>query len=352
MVALGDCNIVTAPAAEVDADWRARANAPSVLMATRFDAAAEVSDYTLQDSEADHVSWERDNVASGNGSLRFDILNTDESNSGNWVRHLSNDRREFGPQETFYVQFRQYIPQYLATYLFRGEQYGGAYGAGWKQLIISNRRGSNQLFEIVLQNTEHRGLVQGYNRDSEGSYPPWQQLMVTPCSSTDFVFQNMIDRGGPENTCLDSRRKRGGLYSYGSNTGFPDPETGAFIYYPDEWLTFLLRISPGTFGQGADVYDTNVRVFAARQADTDYTLLFDVMINLGAGLDSFGNQYYFDAIWLLPYHTNKLSDPTAQNTYTLYDEVIVSTAFIPAPQASGGPSTTVTPSRITDLVAN
>jgi hypothetical protein len=335
--------------ADADSDWAARSSAPSVVMATRFDTLADVQQDTFPDSTADHVSWDQSNKASGGGSLRMDILKTDSAASGSWVRYLSDDQREFGPNETFYVQYRQFFPSYLASHAFSGSQFGGPYGGGWKQSIISNMRGSNQLFEVVLQNTSQRGLVQGYNRNSNGDYLGWEDAIGTPCSGADFVYQNQIDRGGPETSCLESRRKRGGLYSYGANTGSPDPETGAFVYYPNEWLTFLIKVSAGTFGGGSNVRDTNIQVWAAREADTNYTLLIDKMVNLGAETDSSGSRFYFDAIWLLPYHTNRTPDSTRQDTYTLYDEVIVSTQFIPAPDT--GTNAAVAPAAINDLVA-
>ena len=329
--------------ADPDADWQARSTGPGVVMATRFDTLSEVTDDTFPDSTADHVSWEQGNKASGNGSLRMDILKTDGSASGSWVRYLADNQREFGTNETFYVQYRQYFPQYFATHTFSG--------GGWKQSIISNHRGSNQLFEVVLQNTKMRGLVQGYNRNSQGTYAGWDEGIATPCSHVDFVYQNQIDRGFGVDTCLNARRSLGGLYSYGSNTGVPDPETGAFIYYPDEWLTFMVKVTPGTFGGGSSLRDTNIQIWAAREDDSDFTLLIDRMVNLGRGAEPDGDLFYFDSLWLLPYNTSRTPDPNRQDTYTLYDEVIVSTQFIPAPNSDAvgmGPR----PKPITDLTAN
>jgi hypothetical protein len=312
--------------ADPSTDWVARSTAPGVVMAVGFDTQSEVSTYTWPDSTANHVSWEQGMKASGNGSMRMNILKTDAAGSGSWMHYLANDQREFKTGNTFYVQFRQYFPQYYANHSFKGTS--STYANGWKQAIISNHRGSNQLFEVVLQNTNHRSLVQGYNRNSDGSYLGWETNANTKCSSSDFVYQNKIDRGGVENTCLDSRRKRGGLYSYGNNKNGPDPETGAFIFYPDEWLTFLVKISPGTFGGGTSKTDTNIQVWAARASATSYTLLNDVMVNLGAE-----SGYFFDAIWLLPYNTERAADPTRSDTFTLYDELIVSTNFIQPPNS-------------------
>ncbi len=336
-------------AADPDSDWLARSTAPGVLMSTRFDTEAEVTDHLPdwqgnQFSDSFHVSWNTAEKASGNGSLRFDVLKTDTSQSGQWWRYLADDHREFRTGDTIYIQYRAFFPAYYATH-----QFATSSQSGWKVSIISNHRGSNRLYEIVHQNTNHRGHVQMYNRTSSGSFPPMDTGISTPCNPFDFVHQNAIDRtpGITPNTCLQARRKYGGLYSY-NGPPHPDPDTGAFVYYPDEWLTFLQKVTYGSFG--ASTADTHVELWAAREADTSYTKLIDKTVDLGAVQVVSGIQYYPDALWLLPYDTNRLADPTRQDTYTLRDEVIVSTNFIPAPDSSG--ARVKVPARITDLQTN
>lgn len=324
----------TAHSQETPNDWNSRSTAAAVLMATRFDSAAEVTSW-LAGGSHDHVSWDENLKVSGAGSLRFSILKTDFANSGSWARWLSDDQREFMPGDEFFVQYRQFIPAYRATHVFLG-------GGGWKQSIISRNAssmddvnqsppyGSNQLNEIVLQNTSHRGIVQGYNRDSNGSYPAWDVRATTACSSTDFIFQNAVDHG-PQNlgsACENDRARYGGLYSYyqqkpsGYVAGQPDPLSGGFAYYPDEWLTFMIHVRLGEFG--GDSHDTHVKVYVAR-AGGSYNLIIDRNdLDLGDGPN-------INTLWLLPYNTNQQPDPSRQDTFTNYDEVIVSTNFIPAP---------------------
>ena len=326
--------------------WQTRSTQPGVVTAVRFDSEAEITNFTTDwqgntFSDANHVSLDTTNVASGTGSMRFDILKTDGASHGQWRWPFGT---EFAEGETFYVQFRQYIPQYYRDHVFSGTQFGGPYAAGWKQVIISNNRGSNQLFEVVLQNTRHRGLVQGYNRNSNGDYLGFEDAISTICSGADFVYQNQIDRGPPvPTTCLEERQKRGGLFSYGANTGAPDPETGAFIFYPDEWVTYYMRIAAGTFGQGSSVKDTQIDLYCARDGDTAYTHLHSELVNLGAKESA--DNTAFNALWLLPYNTDGTSDAGRQDTYTLYDEVIVSTNPIAVPTAAiGNPTPSWMPS--------
>ncbi len=315
-------------------NWEARSTAAGVLMATRFDSASEVNNWVQTDSTQDHVSWEQNNVASGNGALRMDILKTDGAASGSWRRWLSNDKREFTQGDEFYVSYRQYFPSYFVTHRFKN-------GGGWKQSIISRNAsqmngesvpgetGSNQLNEIVLVNGGYRGLVQGYNRNTNGAYPGFQVGASTACSGSDFIYQNAVDRG-PQNVgsaCENDRARYGGLYSYGANTGVPDPLTGAFTYQQNEWLSFKVWVKLGS--QGTGTANSAVKVWAAREGE-EWDLIVDRSnLDLGAGPPH-------NTLWLLPYDTGKTADSTRQDTYTLYDEVIVSLNDIAPPGVDGG----------------
>ena len=239
-------------------------------------------------------------------------------------------------------------------------------GGGWKTSIVSRHNqnmvpgggagqsGSNQSNEVVIQNTQHRSLIQGYNQDGS-RYPPWTQGRSTACSSSDVVFQNMIDRGPDPlgsgySACEQDRARYGGLYSYypgggGSGVkGSPDPLTGGFTWYPDEWLTVYFRIDIGAYGVDRS---TTVYLWAARAGDTEYTHLIQKDITLGGN----GVENAFDSIWLLPYNTSQLPDPTRQNTFVLYDELIVSTQPIAVPGGTPppGPSPDLAPKPPTDV---
>ncbi|WP_350293984.1 hypothetical protein [uncultured Croceitalea sp.] len=310
-------------------NWEERSAAEGVLMSTRFDTETEVSNWVHQDALQNHVSWEQGNKSSGQGSLRFDILKEDGANSGNWRRWLSDDKREFEEGDEFYVSYRQYVPTYYANHVFKE-------GGGWKQSIISRNAqemngenigqpaGSNQLNEIVLVNNGYRSLVAGYNRNTAGAFPGWEDPLSTACSNSDFVYQNAIDRGAmPVGTeCENDRARYGGLYSYGSKTGVPDPISGAFIYYPNEWLTFKIYVRIGS--QGSGTKNTHIKVWAARQMHDFELLINRTDVDLGNGPNH-------NTLWLLPYDTGKQPDSNREDTYTLYDEVIASLNDIAAP---------------------
>lgn len=326
-------------------DWAARSTAPGVLMATRFDSQSDVENWTHANHLIENVSWESGNKASGNGSLRFDILKTDGADSGNWRRWLSNDQREFVEGDEFYVSYRQYIPTYYATHVFNQ-------GGGWKQSIISRNAtemngqqigqpaGSNQLNEIVLVNAGYRGLVTGYHRSTTGHYPGFTVPAQTACSGSDFIYQNAVDRGiqSVGNACENDRARYGGLYSFGANTGTPDPLTGAFIYHQNEWLTFKIYVKLGS--QGTGTANSHVKIWAAREGGEFDLLMNRPDVDLGGGPAH-------NTLWLLPYDTGKQADPSRQDTYTLYDEVIVSLNDITAPDIGVVPDPQPEPPTVT-----
>ncbi|MEM6991392.1 MAG: hypothetical protein AAF721_12865 [Myxococcota bacterium] len=325
-------------------DWEDRASAPGVLMATRFDTESEVTDW-LAGATQDHVSWQTTGQASGAGCMRFDILATDGAASGDWSRWLSDDEREFSTGDEFYVSFRQYIPSYYAQHEFVG-------GGGWKQSIISRHAasmngvnqmppyGSNQLYEVVLVNARYYSIPQGYNRNRAGQFRGWDLPSANNCSGSDFRLQAAIDHGGPEGNCAEVWARYGGLYSYysqqGAPNGRPNPDGGEVPYFADEWMSFKVRIVVGTFetsGNAADwANDTLIQVWAAGEGADDWTLIHDRDPALGLGVsigEDSGGAY--DALWLLPYDTGKQPDPSREDTYTLYDEVIVSLNDIAVP---------------------
>ena len=323
------------PSGSADEDWIARSSAVGVVMATRFDSSSDVSSGVLQDSMAGNVSWDQNVKTSGAGSLRFAVKKSDQANSGNWRHYLADDRRVFGQGDDYYVQYRQYVPAYYAEHKFRGTGSGNAAG-GWKSSILSWYSSSFQNNEVVVQNSLHRGYVQGYNQD--GDFNLWESNISTACSPRDFVHQPQVDNGRNPlgsgfTACENDRARYGGLYSY--DGGGQDPLTGAFLYYPDEWITILQRVKIGNFGQS----NTLIETWAARDGQ-DYVMLYsDPGRRLG------GDNGGHNAMWLLPYNTERLANSSRLDTYTNYDEVIVSTNFIAAPgfPAAGTPPASTKP---------
>ena len=325
---------------------------------------------------------------SGQGALCFHI---DRSKSpggagiswGNWVWWLSetqetigaqfpNGHKEFYAGETIYVQYRIYNPHDRIENDILVSQ-----ARGWKTSIMSRHSlklaedshgqigaavgaaGSNQTNEIVINNRNQTGIVHGYNQNGSGGFPPWEHGVGADfgCYSSDVVFQNMIDRGAnplsglnpdtnqPWTDCEQKRARRGGLLWFYTQNGAggteDDPLTGAFKFYPDEWVTIYYKLTIGPYNVGGS---SKIELWGARQSDTTYTFLIEKNITLGG--DGINNAY--DALWLTPYQTRGLADDVTPDTYVMYDEVIVSTNPISAPMAL---SDTVAPAPPTGLGA-
>ena len=278
IVALTGCATYSPEDIDLDADWVARSNAPGVTISHRFDSASEVTRYRLGDKLEDHVTWETTLKKSGAGALRININKEDHSNSGSWRRFLKPDGSSFGPGDEFYVQYRVYITKEMVN------AYRHSNGDGWKVSIISRADdiypgsvGSNWFFEVVVYNQYYKGDVFGYNRGSPDyngwEYPRWQKWPA------------------------------------------------------DDWLTILQHISVGELSDGY-YRNTRIRTWAARDGKK-YKLLIDHKRDVGYQKKQPSINDVYNGVWLLPYDTHR--EGSDVDTFIVYDEIIVSTDFIPAP---------------------
>lgn len=330
-------------------NWATRSAQPGVLQSVRFDQQSDV-DRWLAGSLQNLVTWEQDNKASGNGSLRFDVPAGAGQGNGNWCIWLSTDEREFLEGDTFYVTFRQYMPDNYIHQIYPG-------GNGWKQSIISRHAssmdgvgqgtplGSNQENEIVLEASGQQGFVRGYNRNTAGGFVTFDYTVGNTDpgsggSSNDRAYQNMREDAGPHTGTLweQARKTYSQLWTYNQTQPagwletYPDPLSPVFPFYSDEWVSYKIRVDVGS--QGTTTADSRIRIWAARDGQ-DWEFLFDYTRDLGLTEDpvSSGQFSYHDALWLLPYNTGRTD---AVPTHTLYDEVIVSLDDIAAPVAAVG----------------
>jgi hypothetical protein len=265
--------------------------------------------------------------ASGNSSLKFTIPSNIGSNMGSYWTNFSDDLSvQFGANADFYIQWRQrFSPEMLSTY------YQG--GGGWKQAIIgsgdktgcsssnqTNCTSSCTTLETVTQNTNQRGFPQMYNSctgsTSHGPYRGFEE----PFGASDFKLENAM----PSPYCL---------YSQSWSLGTPASGTGnCFVYRPNEWMTFQVHIHTGNFVTD-EWQNSHVDMWVAREGQPAVQVF-----NYGPTALSAGTQgERFGKIWLLPYHTGKSSSQVTPTAYTWYDELIISTQWIPMPGGSSPP---------------
>jgi len=281
--------------------------------------------------------------ASGNSSLKFTIpSNSGANSSGSYFTNFSDNlATQFGQNSDFYIQWRQrFSPEFLNT-IYQG-------GGGWKQSIIGtgDKPGctaaqsatglcysSCTALETVTQNTYNRGFAQMYNScsgsASHGPYNGFEQ----PFGSGDFKLQN----ARPSPYCLYSQR----LTSFFPSTG------NCFGYFPNEWMTFQVRIKAGP-RVGNEFTNSFVQLWIAREDQVSQLVLDWGPYNLSAGPS--GENQQFGKVWLLPYNTGKSASQSHPTAYTWYDELIIATSKIADPTSGGGGSTTTPPAAPTALI--
>jgi len=266
--------------------------------------------------------------ASGASSLKMTVpSNSGSDTSGSFFANFSADlSTQFGENSEFYIQWRQrFSPEFLNTV------YAG--GGGWKQVIIGAGdkpgctastsanglcQSSCTALETVVQNTFQRGFAQMYNSctgsTSHGAFNPFEE----PFGAFDFKLQN----ARPSPFCL---------YSQGNTnpkTSFP-PAGNCFGYFPDEWMTFQVRIKTGPRVNDEWV-NSFVTLWIGRENQPSQAAINWGPYNLTAG--SANGNLKFGKIWLLPYHTGKSSAQIHPTGFVWYDELIISRTQIADPQ--------------------
>jgi len=295
---------------------------PGVIKCVGFDNASDIAGGFGSNSGifsgATTPELDTNTKASGASSLKFTIPSLSGADtSGSYFTNFSGDLlTQFGENSEFFVQWRQrFSPEFLNTF-FNG-------GGGWKQIIVGtgDKPGgvwfsSCTALETVVQNTFQRGFAQMYNSctgsTSHGPFAPFEESF----NAFDFKLQN----ARPSPFCLYSA----------TNTGTQFPPTGnCFGYFPNEWMTFQVRIKTGPRVNDEWV-NSLVTLWIAREGQSS-EFVINFPWNLTAGNPA--ADYRFGKVWLLPYHTGKSSSQAHAVGFTWYDELIISRTRIadPAP---------------------
>ena len=294
-------------------DFAARCTAPGVIVCQGFDDPAVFAPAVwpapgLYPAGNGQFLGKYDSSvkASGNGSLRFDILSGSTANSaGQWRQAFG---RDFAPGSTFYVQWRQrFSPEMLSV------DFGGG---GWKQLIIHHEAATCAGQEITFHNNYYRGFPQGYT--SCGARGFWTNL-----SGGDVLLQQDDNPSGT-GVGYDCRYQNINQQSCG-------------FYRANDWMTFYVKVVVGNW----DTPSSTVQAWMAYEGQP--LKMFINMINFQFNQDAAGRQWNY--LTLLPYDTGK--DGSAHpNAFTWYDDLIISTQPIAPP---GGAPTNPPPAPPTNL---
>ncbi|MDH3314149.1 MAG: fibronectin type III domain-containing protein [Gammaproteobacteria bacterium] len=309
-------------------NFATRCAQPGVIKCVAFDAASDLTgtygDNSGTLSGAATPMIDTSVKASGAGSLKFTIpSNSPADSSGSYFTNFSSNLlTQFGENSEFYIQWRQrFSPEFLNTV------YAG--GGGWKHLIIgagdkpgcTASTSANGLcyssctaLETVVQNTDQKGFAQMYNSctgsNSHGAFDGFYERF----GAFDFKLQN----ARPNPYCLYSQ----------SSTGYFPPAGNCFGYFPDEWMTFQVRIKTGP-RVGDEWTNSFVSLWIARANQPSELVINWGPYNLSAWTAS--ADLKFGKVWLLPYHTGKDPSQAHPTGFTWYDELIVSTTPIADP---------------------
>jgi hypothetical protein len=311
-------------------DFATRCSQPGVLRCIGFDSLADISggfgDPTgILDDGVAPIQLDTTIKASGASSLMMTVPgNSGANTSGSYFANFSDNlQTQFGANAVFYVQWRQRFSQTFLATNFQG-------GGGWKQAIIgagdkpgcTASTSANGLcsssctaLETVTQNTFQRGYPQMYNSctgsTSHGPFFPFEEAFPP----SDFKIQN----ARPSPFCLYSATIGG--------TQFP-PSGNCFGYFPNEWMTFTVKITTGPRVKDEWVNSVVTLYIAREHSASEPVINFSINLTAGAPADNL----QFGKVWLLPYDTGK--DPTQAHPtgFVWYDELIISTQPIADPQ--------------------
>lgn len=274
--------------------------------------------------------------ASGGGSIRFKISNGGGSGTaGQWYGNFSSNRSvTFGQNTSFFIQWRQRFDPGMA---FVFVDSGGGY-VQWKQALIS----WGDYGSCSTTNSSECGPASGANEivphTYRGSFFPvlYESASVSPHYPQAFADMNEGFGTQPfTNWKLQSERPSPYcLYSQSSGGYFP-PNGNCFPFVANEWMTFQIGVNIGPVSAG-EFSNSRLRFWAAREGQAS-VLLIDMDSSwpnnpfgfLNAG--SVAAQQQWGKIWLVPHMTNKNPAQSHPDTYTWYDEVIISSQQIADP---------------------
>lgn len=294
-----------------DADWTARSTAAGVIKALRFTASSTVTNNAHANGTEGNVTWDTTDGIIGDGCLKIYVDSSSATDPGSWRVSLNDawvtDNQGFGATP-FFVQYRVKLgPNRLTATAGPGNGFKMMNLAEYKP-TSPNSSQSNTSNEVVLQNSNYRGIMEAYRQDGSG-FPDF-----SVSDGNGLHLQPAVDNGsGAPNDryCLWTD---------------PGASAGCWELPVGEWFTVYIRLElPSLGGTAGNKFD----MYAARDGETSYTHLFnntEFLIGTGGIYTPNG----LNGIWFLPYDTNRTS--ASYHTWHKYDQLIVSSQAIACPQ--------------------
>ena len=279
-------------------DFRARCDAPGVVKCVGFDSPGDFHNGQINPSADGRTRpvMDRAILASGEGSLRFEIPSRSPANSsGYWADALG---ARFGQGSVLYFQFRQRFSKEMLATRYREE-------GGWKQFIIYQHGPSCTSVQLVAVNQYLRGLP----------------ILYAACGDVGlFVEQSDGDHLIQQGDYHCFRR---------------DPQPGACaMYVADQWMTFYFQVNVGHYGKpdtwvlGWIGHDPSSGSGSGSKSGKLRQFIDFPGLTLNFADDP-GEA--FDEIQFTPYQTDKDARQEHPVGHTWYDELLVSRRPIAAP---------------------
>jgi hypothetical protein len=282
------------------ADFSTRCTGPGVQVCVGFDATSDIaSTYLKPDGQGVYRGvLDATNKASGASSLKFTIPGNSGANAaGQYLRTTTG----FGQNSSFYVQYRmRFSSTFLNTYFQPGN--------GWKTHIFY---GPASCGNVEITTRSYGGTNQ---------FP----IMYSQCGQDNF--SQSIGNG-------DYLLQQG---DYNCHYQGPRPDTECGRFRADEWMTFYYQVNIGQWGQ------PNSTIKAWMGYEGQPLKQFVNMANHVLLYDSVATESYKN-FSLTTYMTGKDSSQAHAPADVWYDEFIVSSQPIPAPNGTVSPPDPVAP---------
>jgi Bacterial Ig domain/IPT/TIG domain len=302
-------------------DFQSRCATAGVIVCEGFDSASEFVPaanpstglYPGNDNSIDIVQ-DTSTYASGGGSLHFPIKADDGTGAtvrdDNWLQTFCSAHPPapctptvFGQNSTFYVQFRYRVDTAYAT-------------TNWEDPVNG---GSSPKIADFAYHSSSCGQTEITTNNRNGTDKP---MMYTGCGARGFFVDPNTTNW---NNSAPPYQWQNGYYNC-SYPSTPSGPGGCFTMPANTWMTFYYRVQLGTWSQ------PNSHITAWVAPDGQPLQKFVEVSNMTLFPDMPG----YDAIWFNVYMTNFSGAATNPAANAWLDEVIVSSAPVPAPSANGG----------------
>jgi len=304
-------------------DFQTRCATPGVIVCEGFDSAAEFVPAVSPNSglypgvdNTIEIVQDTTVFASGGGSLHFPIKANDGTGAtvrdDNWLQTFCSAHPPapcsptvFGPNSTFYVQFRYRVD------------------AGYANTNWENCCGTSPKIADFAYHNQNCGQTEITTNNRNGTDAP---MMYTNCGSG--TYGGIYTLPGTTNAAQTTNPPYNWQSGY-YNCTYPQTPSGpggCFTMPVNTWMTFYYAIQPGSNGQ----FNSHITAWVGLAGQP--LEKFMEVSNFPLNFDTPG----YDAIWFNVYMTGFLPSGINPAANAWLDEVIVSSAPVPAPAANGG----------------